>query len=352
VLLQWATCKSRDANNVSDLKGQSLSDFLPKFRVIESMDDLTSAQHILRVVVAVIFEQTLSGKTTLRLPSLVDFVKAQNPDSEKADAINNMQLNEELVEEIKSPAKTQGEVAIKALKLATKYLHMPSFNPKDITSGNAEVLLVLLGHLMIASASPAQHNSHVQRVGELIRAFESADEEVLRSHRALGGAACDVLRARWEECVGLREPAEEIKPVISAAAPAEVLSEEVETGAAAGVGGGEEESSGAASSQAAAAPPAKVPEDPDAKYNRLLQAVDAVLEATGDPVNKECQGGKLQRQVGVLSEAVEGATAVRGSLATLEQTRDAGVRLASEVRAAVAAMQYELMLEHLHWAVH
>jgi len=356
MLLAWATAKSRDANSVTDIKGVSLQDFLPKFRVIESIDDLPSSQHLLRVVVAVVFESTLEGKTTLRLPNMIEFLHAQRAGSEAA-AAGSLSLSDELVADIKSEAKSQAELAAKTVRLATKYLHLPQFNPKDITGGNTEVVLALLGHLMLASAAPAQHPSQIQKVGELIRAFESAVGDLGSARRALGagpGGGLAAVRGRWEELVGLREV--EVERGAETAAAVAVEGSAATGGEAAGAAAAAGAEAGAEADPAAppapAPAPAPAPEDPDAKFTRLLQAVDTYLASLGDPAAPACPGGTLLGQVRGLQEAVEGVAAVRGEAGALEAAKEAGVRLGTEVRGAVAAMQYEMMLGEggLKWA--
>jgi len=370
LLLTWASSKSREASNVKAADGLTLEQYLPKFRVIESVDDLPSGQALLRLVIAVIFDAAVDGKTTLRLPTnMLAAAEAHHREANELGPTNAaVSLNDELVADVQAPAQSSKEMIAKAVSLAHKYLHLPKYNPKDLQEGRVEVILTFLAQLMLAASAPAQHPSNIQKVGDLIRAYQGVETQSQAAQAGLVGgvgAKMAALRDRWAEWKGLKDP--EGLPVLEqtiAPAAEEKAADSGDVQRGEGEEGEEEEKGGdsivaadavaeaaAAALAAAAEAAAAAANDPSVKYAKLISAVDECLAALGAEKAEAATGvgGALAKQVLGVREGAESLFAVKQSAAQLERTRDKGVKFATELRSAVAAFQYELLLGELGW---
>ena len=369
LLLTWVSAKSREASNVKAADGLALAQYLPKFRVVESVDDLPSGQALLRLVIAVIFDAAVDGKTTLRLPTtmLAAAEEHHREANEHGPAKAAVSLNDELAADVQAPAQSSKEMLAKAVSLAHKYLHLPKYNPKDFQDGRVEVILTFLGQLMLAASAPAQHPSNIQKVGDLIRAYQGVEAQSQAAQADLAGgvgATMASLRDRWAEWKGLKDP--EGMPVLGQIAAPAAEEKEPDGHVQRGEGGeGEDEEKGgdsilaadavaeaaAAALAAAAEAAAAAANDPSVKYAKLISAVDACLAALGPDQAESVMGvgGAFAKQVMGVREGAESLFAVKQSAAQLERTRDKGVKFATELRSAVAAFQYELMLGELGW---
>lgn len=327
LLLIWANAKAKEASLVAtDITGASLQDFLPKFRIADSVEDLCSGATLLRVVVALIFDQSSQHGTNLRLASEKTDMEME---TEGADA-PALVLTESIVQDVKAAAKSQKEVVDKALSLAHKHLNVPLFSVADVVGGEVPPTLALLSHLMLASSTAAVHPQSLQHVGDLIRMFEVQEAAVETAEAAVSCDAISSLHDRLLELKGLKEVEIGDTDAFGDTGPADVP-----TTTTMGVEGQVEAD---ATVDKAKPRDQKQLVDPAAKYNRLLAATDSLVDAS-----------LLVQQVSGIREALEELALLGASLEEIEGSRDKGMRLATSVKRGVSAFQYEVMLRELRW---
>lgn len=337
ILLGWANTKAKMASVVAvDLAGTSLQDFLPKFRVADSVEDLSSGSTILRLVVTLMFERASPHGTTLRLPS-----SHAETETVGADAPALLVLTESIVQDIKAAATSQKEVVDKALSLAHKHLRVPLFKVADVVGGEVPATLALLSHLMLASSTSAVPPQSLQHIAGLIRMFDVQEAAVGKAQAAVTCDSICSLRDRLLEYKGLKEV--DVPDTLAESTPVDVeqpgdVSSTTEGQIDANI---DAETDANARVGSKPKPPHQPPlDDPAIKYSRLLSATDACL----------LDGSLLEQQVGGVREAVGELLLLGASLEEIEVGRDSGMRLATDVKLAVSAFQFEVILKELKWA--
>ena len=311
-LLAWVSAKSRVANLAADSNGNSLNEFLPKYRVVETLDDISNGQALFRVVVALIFDATPHG-TKRALQTL--------PESSSTTPLI---ITGALLEDIKSPTKSHKDVVSKVLNLAHKYLQVPLFHCNDIISGAANIICTFMGHLMLASSPTAVHATILSKVEDMIKMLDAVERLVRDAQAELLTEPLTCLDDKLLEYRASKEmPLGDVTQVVVGA-----------EGELEGAEMGEND--------------AEKSHDPVvSEYSKLLAAVDSYIET----MSNAGSGCKLTTQVNGLKEAIAGLTSIRTEVSEFVMARSNGMQLATTVRTAIAGFQYEMLLDELHWTV-
>lgn len=383
MLLTWASTKSRDAgSNIDQTTGKPLDTVLPKYKKSNTFDEFKDGKTLLRLVVGLLWDTPQPGHTTLKLSMPEDSPPpAQPADSEEstATAFDHVAV----LEAITAAQKTPFEMITCAVELAIKYLALPPFQVGDLIACRPEIYTVLLGYLMLASASPAQSTNSLSKVSSLINTFERASGNAEYAKRQIALKEIKSIQRCWAELHGIEAaaeegkegggPVEQLDPEAEAAAVDAQLEAEAEAKAAkkeARRKKREEDGESPEEVEIEVVSGEIVVEEQEApvdtailetgidpesmgKYYKLAAAVDGYLNLLGEQdaehMKFEKNDGPLRGQIGDFGETLQELAAVKVTLNDHLQRTDQGYRLATDARLTMARFQYEVLVSELKW---
>lgn len=358
MLLQWASSKSRDANNVMEPgSGKSLG-FLPKYKQVQAFPDFKSGAPLLRIVVALLWD--LPRVTTEA--GQFDKVEASKEGECKGAGEDGVNLDyNAILEQVKGSTKTGLAMTECALALAIAHLDLPKFHVEDLMSCRPEVFCSLLCYLMLGSAAPAQSASSLTKVSKIIETFEKTKGAIGTKRMSLSGLGhAKKIHMSSALLSGLQQEVEEEHAVAAAVALEESQGEQVESGdKEGGDGDGEgEEKKGLGGDEEPAPAPSPAPAvkkylTPLEKYERLASTIDGYTSSLGsfDPTDLV-----YAENTAPFMYELEDLQASLGELDTLKATvaehtsmSDQNAKLAIDVRNALSRFMSEIYLTETKW---
>ena len=375
-LMNWASSKSRDAGTGQDpVSGKPLDTVLPKYKKINTWDDMKNGAQLLRLVISLIWDSPLAKTgTSLRLPipEGMEVPPSATPSFDFEGTVNAVKA-----------AKSSFDTITLALDLAVTHLGVPKFQMGDIADCRPDVYTAFMGYLMIACSSPASHSSNLGRVSKLITDYEEVAKRVQDSRAFIMTGQIKKIKTRWEELQGITS-VKIVETVVNeagvsaqSAGASEEKTDSAETkedkeggGGGGGEAAAEGKDSGGSSDEgkqqgseqgqkADDEAKEKVPEkevDPELakleKYFSLTGAIDEYLSLLGVP-NEEFiyskQAGPVREQVQSYGESVEELKILRKNLAVHNARLENSYKVSNDVRNAMSKFQFECLINQLNW---
>ena len=355
-LLIWSSAKSRDANNCTDPQTGKALDFLPKYKKIGDIPDLKNGVALLSIVLALIWDlpsMTKMGSSTLRLPQEA---------TQEASSDDKVLPFEEIITQAKGSVKTPFETITCALELAAKYLYLPNFQVGDIVSCRADISIALLGYLMLASSSPAQHPNSLGKVSQLIGDFEKKKTELNPMNPPIQLGNIKAIHKRLAHLHGQNDQESTIADdsvILDEAKDNDGVEEKknedvADAGSVEGNGDAKDDIS-IISESANVTVKVELTEKEmaTAKYTQLAEAVDGYLMQLGsfDASSFTYSNSEsiLNDQVGTFMETFQGVVQLNNKVVDHSQECENGYRVAIDVRNAVTRFQQEMLFSELKW---